>query len=110
MGWLAHSRGHRGGSGQGAEMSLPEQEARFKWAKDAAREIGYSLGSFHALVRKGVIPPAFNGGRKWDMKAVHAALDRASGLLQPQLTAYDEWKASRANKAKGHQHNPPPSR
>ena len=37
------------------------------------------------------------GTRKWDRKAIDAALDRLSGLqlkIEAQLSPYDAWKAS----------------
>jgi hypothetical protein len=56
-----------------------------------------SLSAFNDWVRRGIMPRPIPGTRKWDRKAIDAALDRMSGLdskIRPQLSPYDEWKAS----------------
>jgi len=45
-----------------------------------------SLSAFNHWVRRGIMPKAIPGTRKWDRKAIDAALDRRSGLdskMQP---------------------------
>lgn len=39
-----------------------------------------SLAAFDAWVRKGIVPGPMPGTRRWDKKAVDAAMDRASGI------------------------------
>src|SRR5205085_2820673 len=56
-----------------------------------------SLSAFNDWVRRGIMPRPIPGTRKWDRKAIDAALDRISGLgskIGSQLSPYDEWKAS----------------
>lgn len=69
-------------------------ECRLKSRKAMAAELGLSLGAFDDWVADGTLPGPVAGKRKWDSKAVHAALDRKSGLEKesPQ-SDYDRWKA-----------------
>ncbi|RXG86138.1 hypothetical protein EAS62_37850 [Bradyrhizobium zhanjiangense] len=66
--------------------------------KQAAAYAGCeSLSAFNEWVRRGIMPKPIPGTRKWDRKAIDAALDRLSGLqpkIEAQLTPYDAWKAS----------------
>ncbi len=66
-----------------------------------------SLSAFNEWVRRGIMPRPIPGTRKWDRKAIDAALDRLSGLqpkIEAQLSPYDRWKASsNASAAEGQQ-------
>ena len=66
-----------------------------------------SLSAFNDWVRRRIMPKPILGTRKWDKKAIDAALDRLSGLeprIEPQLSPYDAWKASQnASAAEGNQ-------
>ncbi|WP_439394197.1 helix-turn-helix transcriptional regulator [Bradyrhizobium sp. PMVTL-01] len=66
--------------------------------KQAAAYAGCeSLSAFTEWVRRGIMPKPIPGTRKWDRKAIDAALDRLSGLqpkIEAQVTPYDAWKAS----------------
>jgi hypothetical protein len=66
-----------------------------------------SPSAFNDWVRRGIMPRPIPGTRKWDRKAIDAALDQISGLdskIRPQLSPYDEWKASQnADAAQRHQ-------
>jgi hypothetical protein len=66
-----------------------------------------TLSAFNDWIRRGIMPGPIPGTHKWDRKAIDAALDRLSGLqptIEPQLSPYDEWKASEnADTAQGHQ-------
>ncbi len=64
-----------------------------------------SLPAFDGWVRRGIVPGAMRGTRRWDRKAIDAALDRLSGLErelppidQRELAerAFDEWVAGNA--------------
>jgi hypothetical protein len=47
-----------------------------------------SLSAFNEWVRRGIMPRPIPGTRKWDRKAIDAALDRISDLdskIRPQL-------------------------
>ena len=56
--------------------------ARMKTREAMAADLGLSLTTFDNWVKDGTLPGPLNGKRKWDSKAVHAALDRASGLAE----------------------------
>jgi hypothetical protein len=62
-----------------------------------------TLAAFDLWRRKGIIPPAIEGTKVWDRKALDAALDRASGIV-PGSTAepspFQRWKAANAEKIK----------
>ncbi|MFK4492839.1 hypothetical protein [Bradyrhizobium sp. USDA 336] len=66
-----------------------------------------SLSAINEWVRRGIMPRAIPGTRKWDKKAIDVALDRLSGLqpkIEAQLAPYDAWKASQnASAAEGDQ-------
>jgi hypothetical protein len=66
-----------------------------------------SLSAFNDWVRRGIMPRPIPGTRKWDRKAIDAALDLMSDLdskIRPQLSPYDKWKASQnADAAQRHQ-------
>lgn len=56
-----------------------------------------SLSAFSEWVRRGIMPRPIPGTRKWDLKAIDAALDRLSGIqpkIESQMSLYDAWKAS----------------
>lgn len=71
--------------------------------RDAAAYCGCTtLEAFDDWVRKGIVPPSIPGTHRWDIKAIDAALDRASGLsITPSdhLTPYQRWKADEAKTA-----------
>src|SRR3974390_3168820 len=76
--------------------------------KQAAAYAGCeSLSAFNDWVRRGIMPGPIPGTRKWDRKAIDAALDRLSGIqpkIKSQMSPYDAWKASQnASAAKGNQ-------
>jgi hypothetical protein len=60
-----------------------------------------SLAAFDDWRRKGIVPDAIPGTTRWDLKAIDAALDRASNLVAPaeNLSPYQRWKAE--NESKG---------
>lgn len=59
-----------------------------------------SLRAFDEWVRRGIVPGPIKGTRRWDRKAIDAALDKRSSLV-PELAsgdrreladrAFDEW-------------------
>jgi len=60
-----------------------------------------TLAAFDRWRQKGIVPPAIPGTNRWDRKALDAALDRASGLVQESaedLSPYQRWKAENARK------------
>ncbi|GLH77022.1 hypothetical protein SSBR45G_19300 [Bradyrhizobium sp. SSBR45G] len=81
-------------------------EPRVMTKEEAASYVGCkSPSAFSDWVRRGIIPGPIPGTHKWDRKAIDAALDRLSGFqtrIEPQLSPYDEWKASQnASAAEG---------
>jgi hypothetical protein len=66
-----------------------------------------SLSAFSDWIRRGIMPGPIPGTRKWDRKAIDAALDRLSGL-QPTIamSPFDQWKAEQDARADpGHSHD-----
>jgi hypothetical protein len=66
-----------------------------------------TLSALNDWVRRGIVPGPIPGTRKWDRKAIDAALDRLTGLqrkIEAQTSPYDAWKASQnASAAEGNQ-------
>ncbi|MEQ9247356.1 MAG: hypothetical protein RLO21_15335 [Nitratireductor sp.] len=63
--------------------------------QEAAAYCGVSLSTFHGWVKAGNLPAPLFGSKKWDKKAIDAALDRASGLersVTETETPYQKWK------------------
>ena len=62
-----------------------------------------SMAAFSDWVRRGVVPGPLPGTRRWDRKAIDAALDRASGLESKfQQSPLEAWRAGRARASEGH--------
>jgi hypothetical protein len=63
----------------------------------AAAYCGISAQAFSTWVRAGRLPAPIAGTYRWDLKAIDAALDSASGLSKSNSSSpLDEWRASRA--------------
>ena len=60
--------------------------------KEAAENIGLPLATFRAWVESGRLPRPLPDCGLYDVKALHAALDRVSGLGSPS-NALDSWRA-----------------
>ncbi|MGN6307345.1 MAG: helix-turn-helix transcriptional regulator [Mesorhizobium sp.] len=63
--------------------------------KEAAEMCKLTPAGFDVWVRKGIIPPATPGTRRWDQRAIDAALDRLSGLggdKERGEESYTNWK------------------
>jgi len=66
---------------------------------EAASYCGLSIQSFSAWVKLGRLPRALPGTARWDLRAIDAALDVASGTgLIEQEDAFDKWKRERDEK------------
>ena len=73
-------------------------EPRCLSKEEAARYVSCSVSGFNDWVSRGIMPRPLPGTRKWDRKAIDAALDRLSGLqttLAPGQSAFDRWKAGK---------------
>jgi hypothetical protein len=59
---------------------------------------GGNLSTLSDWIRRGIMPGPIPGTKRWDRKAVDAALDRLSGLqttIAPVAASpYDQWKAT----------------
>jgi hypothetical protein len=75
-------------------MIEPRGMSKEQAAAYAGRE---SLSAFNDWIRRGIMPGPIPGTRKWDRKAIDAAVDRLTGLqrkIEVQTSPYDAWKAS----------------
>jgi len=62
-----------------------------------------STASLSDWVRRGIVPGPIPGTKRWDRKAIDAALDRASGLETTfAQSPLETWRARRARAAQGH--------
>ena len=66
---------------------------------DAAKYCGLSPDGFSAWVREGRLPGPIEGTKRWDRRAIDAALDRLSGLAGAgaEASPLDSWKSGRAS-------------
>ena len=70
--------------------------------EQAASYCGLSPQGFSEWVKAGRLPHPIGGTCRWDLKAIDAALDMASGLATSEpSTALDAWRANRARRAQG---------
>ena len=67
---------------------------RFRLEADAAKTLGIPLSTFRHWVSIGVLPTAIPDLGLYDMKALHKACDRLSGLGSPE-NALDAWRERR---------------
>lgn len=73
--------------------------ARCLTREQAAEYCGLSVHGFADWVRRGIVPGPIPGTHKWDLKAIDAALDKASGLTEPAVSGYRGWKEGHARRA-----------
>jgi hypothetical protein len=66
--------------------------------KEAAAYCSIDEGTFDNWVRSGKMPAAWNGTKRWDMRAIDEALDKGSGLRaespagdEQSGTDFDDW-------------------
>jgi hypothetical protein len=63
----------------------------------AARHLGVTVRTFDDWVRRGIVPCSIVGTRRWDSRAIDAALDKTAGLnLNSPASALDEWVSRNA--------------
>jgi hypothetical protein len=65
----------------------------------AAAYLDMKPSGFDRLVREGIIPGPIPGTRRWDKRAIDAALDKRSGLAATLSGSdpFEEWKRGRKN-------------
>lgn len=75
---------------------MRQREKRGMTRKRAAAYLDLEPPGFDRWVRDGLLPRPIPGTRRWDKKAIDAALDNLSGL-SPTMAAdpYEEWKRGR---------------
>lgn len=63
---------------------------------EVAEYLGVSSSTVRSWVLRGLLPGCLEGTRKWDRRAIDAALDRKAGLASVNSNSgYDTWKANR---------------
>lgn len=78
-----------------ASTNIGAMTGRLAKRRRAAQHVGVSTHVFDRLVARGVLPKPVPGTKTmWDLKAIDAALDAASGLAA-RGSDYDEWKRNR---------------
>ena len=76
---------------------MSKHAARLVEKPVAAAYLSLSESGFDDWVRKGLIPGPWNGTKRWDLRAIDAALDTGSGLKaesQPKEqndNEFDDW-------------------
>jgi predicted DNA-binding transcriptional regulator AlpA len=86
------------------KMSLAELGIlpRLVTRDQAASYCGLSPQGFSEWIRAGRLPCPIEGTSRWDLKAIDAALDAASGLAKfDAASALDTWRANRALRSQG---------
>jgi predicted DNA-binding transcriptional regulator AlpA len=63
--------------------------------EQAAAYCGLSVNGFSDWIKSGRLPGPIAGTARWDLRAIDAALDSASGIGIGSL-ALDQWKAKHA--------------
>lgn len=74
--------------------SLPVEPRCFT-REQAAAYCGLTPEGFTAWQRQGIVPPPIPRTKRWDRKALDAALDRHSGLATSEAEIedpFDKWK------------------
>lgn len=56
-----------------------------------------TVEAYNTWVRRGIVPGPIPGTRRWDRKAIDAALDRRSGLTNDPATSFEEWARANAD-------------
>lgn len=79
---------------------MAETSPRVLRRSEAAAYCGLSPRGFDEWVRAGRLPAPLPGTKRYDRKAIDAALDRASGLTQiDEADEFEAWLKSHANAA-----------
>jgi len=67
---------------------------------EAAALCRLSLSGFDAWVRKGIVPPAITGTRRWSRDAILKAVNGSGAIgVDVGLSPFELWKAENARKA-----------
>lgn len=68
-------------------------EPRCLTLQQAADYCALTPGGFAAWQKQGLVPGPIPGTKRWDRKALDAALDKASGLGEARARSEDPWDA-----------------
>lgn len=72
-------------------------EIRLLTRKEAASYCGIGVSTFDKWVAAGRVPAALKGTRRWDRRALDAALDVASGLKGQSRSSWDTWRGRKGD-------------
>lgn len=79
-------------------MGAQDNTPRCLTREQAAEYCGLTPEGFSAWQRQGIVPGPIPGTKRWDRKALDAALDRASGLRHAEAEPENPWEAWRRGK------------
>jgi hypothetical protein len=65
---------------------------------EAADMCRLTPSGFDAWVRKGIVPPALHGTRRWSRDAIRDAINGKVAAVDVGLDPYEKWKAENARK------------
>jgi hypothetical protein len=69
--------------------------------EQAAAYCSLSCSAFSDWIKRGRLPGPISGTARWDLKAIDAALDRASDITESETSPLDIWKQNRARSSQG---------
>lgn len=82
-----------------AAEAVSDERSRILTRKEAAASCKLTPAGFDVWVRKGIMPPATPGTRRWDQRAIDTALDQLSGLTNAgdrNEDSFEGWKQENA--------------
>jgi hypothetical protein len=86
------STNHRNLTSQTRPLTQLSDDARLLTRIEAARYLSISVGAFDDWIRRGLVPRPIPSTRRWDRRAIDAALDALSGVgFNQQNNALDVW-------------------
>lgn len=76
---------------------LPHRSSRLITRNEAAAYCRLSSQGFSRWIKRGYLPGPIAGTARWDLKAIDAALDRASDIIDESSSSpLDLWRQNRA--------------
>ena len=79
------------------EIRLAVSRPRLLTRREAANYCSLSPQAFSQWVKEGRLPTSLDGTARWDLRAIDAALDSASGFADhSNNAAFDHWTAKHA--------------
>lgn len=71
----------------------PDNDNLMLTRPQAAALCALSPAGFDSWVRRGIVPPAIAGTRRWSRAALERALGGMPGAVGVELDPYEQWKA-----------------